>query len=53
MNHWIALFAVSRETVRKQGSSRRFVKESTMKSLASDARKSLRLLAKESSNKNL
>ena len=44
MRLWILLCVVSREIAQRQVSSRKFAKESIMRSRASDARKSLKQL---------
>ena len=51
MRHWITLYAVSRETAQRQVFSRRFVRESIMRSLVFVVRRSLRQLV--SANINL
>lgn len=51
MRHWITLYVVSKEIVRKLVSSRKFVKESIMRSQAFVVRRSLRQLV--SANINL
>ena len=50
MRHWITLYVVSKEIVRKPESSRKFVRENIMRSLLYVVKRSLKLLVSVSFN---